>query len=423
MDRRYTLKERASAIFETANSLADELSRLGQAEPSFEHGLPVAVDPNSGEPKARDLKQKLHAMVDELNALLTEPYFHLASDRRLPTLSLHPIIRLGIAEHFPDEGTTVTDLAESLSLGPTVVKRLLKHSATYHIFYEGEADFFVHTAASRALSKDPGLRDMILMFHEECAPVWSNIHDAALKYPTSEEPKHPGWNIGHAMPDPIPPVPTASPSRAARFARAMAYVASLSSSSTTFLTTAFPFPTTPTTAFTVVDVGGGHGHASRSLARHDPHTRFIVQDTASVIAQGFATLPEHLKHRIAYQAHDVFQKQPMHGADVYLLRHVLHNWPDTCAVRILRALVPALKPGAKIVVSERVLPRRHEVHYLEEREARHFDLHLLAVLNAMERSLDEWKELFRKADGRFEFTGVKRPNGAVASVIEVTWTG
>ena len=54
--------------------------------------------------------------------------------------------------------------------------------------------------------------------------------------------------------------------------------------------------------------------------------------------------------------HDFFEEQPVKGADVYLLRWVLHDWSDSYAVRILRALIPALNKGARVILNETVLP-------------------------------------------------------------------
>lgn len=68
-----TLKERASSIFQTANSLADELAQTGHPEPTFEHGLPSHLHGNAAESEARSLKDQLLRMVDELHALLLEP--------------------------------------------------------------------------------------------------------------------------------------------------------------------------------------------------------------------------------------------------------------------------------------------------------------------------------------------------------------
>lgn len=52
---------------------------------------------------------------------------------------------------------------------------------------------------------------------------------------------------------------------------------------------------------------------------------------------------------------DFFTQQPV-TADVYYFRSIFHNWADKYCIRILQNLVPALKPGARIVIHERILP-------------------------------------------------------------------
>lgn len=68
-----TLKERAADIFQTANSLADELAVTGHPEPTFAQGLPPHLHGDAPESAARKLKDQLVRMVDELNAVLSEP--------------------------------------------------------------------------------------------------------------------------------------------------------------------------------------------------------------------------------------------------------------------------------------------------------------------------------------------------------------
>lgn len=58
---------------------------------------------------------------------------------------------------------------------------------------------------------------------------------------------------------------------------------------------------------------------------------------------------------VSFMAHDFFVPQSVTGADAYLFRWILHNWSDKYCVRILRALVPALKPGARIILNEHIL--------------------------------------------------------------------
>jgi hypothetical protein len=97
---------------------------------------------------------------------------------------------------------------------------------------------------------------------------------------------------------------------------------------------------------------------------------FSAQDSADVVMQGEEGLPADLRERISFQTHNFFEEQPVKGADVYLLRLVLHDWSDKYSIMILKALIPALKPGPKIVTTDRVIPGCGEAPYLVEREAR-----------------------------------------------------
>jgi hypothetical protein len=63
-------------------------------------------------------------------------------------------------------------------------------------------------------------------------------------------------------------------------------------------------------------------------------------------------VPEHLKGRITFMDHDMLTIQPIINADVYFWRVVLHNHPDAVVVRALQSLIPALKPGAKIMIQD-----------------------------------------------------------------------
>ncbi|RAH70083.1 uncharacterized protein BO66DRAFT_438444 [Aspergillus aculeatinus CBS 121060] len=491
-----TLQERVSTIAQTTTDLVDKLRQVGDPEPSFEHGLPPSLQTNAcagGSTAAAALRLRLLQQVDELRAVLTEPALLLTPEMQNPSLSGHAIVRLGIAESFPPEGTTVTALAQKLRLREDLVRRLLAHSATYHVYYESEPDRFVHTAASRLLAENPGMRDWIRLGCEELLPATMQIANAILRYPSSEEPKHCGWNIQNQTSEPIFRALAGMPDRASLFARAMSWHAREPGFSPRYLAEAFPWqststlldpareqsavgspddacdPTSPhSKPFTIVDMGGGLGHISQALLAHHlrlseaeghdhgtqqscpsqhehdnnqgeysarrPRRRSvqcIVQDAAQVVSQAISTAQAQpatdasrtVEPRIEFQAHDFFHEQPVKGADVYLLRLVLHDWSDKYALQILRALIPALQPGAKVVVNDRVVPGRHEVHYLVEREARDYDMYMMAFQNAKERTLEDWTALFGAADARFGWPAVHRPVGSGLAVLEFTWEG
>ena len=101
---------------------------------------------------------------------------------------------------------------------------------------------------------------------------------------------------------------------------------------------------------TVVDVGGGCGTISEGLALRLPGLRFIVQDSEEVFRH--ASVAEEVKDRVLFTPHDFFQEQPVKGAEIYYFRNIFHNWPDENCISILRNLIPALTPGAHVIIDD-----------------------------------------------------------------------
>lgn len=93
---------------------------------------------------------------------------------------------------------------------------------------------------------------------------------------------------------------------------------------------------------------------------------------------------------------------------VYYFRWVLHNYSTPYAVTILRNLVPALKPGARVIINDICLRESGFETPWDEKMVRGMDMVMLALLNAQERSEKEFRELFQAADERFVFK-VRRP--------------
>ena len=120
---------------------------------------------------------------------------------------------------------------------------------------------------------------------------------------------------------------------------------------------------------TVVDVGGSHGAYSIPIAESFPVT-CIIQDRPEVLPHNIDMQTLGLKDRVKFMAHDFFTEQPVKDADVYLFRWIFHDWSDKYSIRILKALIPALKPGARIVVHEYVLPKPGTIPLLQERALR-----------------------------------------------------
>lgn len=121
---------------------------------------------------------------------------------------------------------------------------------------------------------------------------------------------------------------------------------------------------------TVVDVGGGYGAFSIALAERFTSIRCIVQDRKEVVEEAQGKIPSNIKGRVLFHEHDFFKDQPGLEIDVFFLRWILHDWSDAYAVRILKALIPALKPGSRVLVNENIVPQHGTVSFYKEKSIR-----------------------------------------------------
>lgn len=155
---------------------------------------------------------------------------------------------------------------------------------------------------------------------------------------------------------------------------------------------------------TVVDVGGGKGHVSQFLARTAPDLKFVVQDGAYEAAQ--QELPGDLADRITitFEKYDYWKPQPR-KADVYFLRHIIHNHSDESATNLIKGFVPQLtvskdKSGGRLLICEKILTPIDSAPPLMQ-EAMKMNMTMVLVHNARERTFSEFEALFKAADPRF----------------------
>ena len=126
---------------------------------------------------------------------------------------------------------------------------------------------------------------------------------------------------------------------------------------------------------TIVDVAGSEGHISFAIAEKFPRLKFVVQDLPDVAERAKASpKATEFRDRISFQGHNFFEPQPV-AADAYLFRWIFHDWPDKYVIKILRQLVPALKPGAKIIINEGFSQPHGSLPPVIERTLRYESLH------------------------------------------------
>src|SRR5271156_1175576 len=94
---------------------------------------------------------------------------------------------------------------------------------------------------------------------------------------------------------------------------------------------------------TVVDVGGGTGALLASLLRRHPRVRVILVDLPGTVARADDLLTsKEVADRVTLHGQSFFDPLPA-GADLYLLKSVLNDWPDQEMVAILSNCAQAAK--------------------------------------------------------------------------------
>jgi len=94
---------------------------------------------------------------------------------------------------------------------------------------------------------------------------------------------------------------------------------------------------------TVVDVGGGTGAMLASLLGRHPDVRGILVDLPGTVARAGELIGSFgVGDRITVEGQSFFDPLPA-GAELYLLKSVLNDWPDEPTVAILRRCAEAAK--------------------------------------------------------------------------------
>ena len=106
----------------------------------------------------------------------------------------------------------------------------------------------------------------------------------------------------------------------------------------------------------IVDVGGGLGSLLAELAKHWPSLeRCVLFDRPQVVEQARHDLAaREMGQRLEFMAGDFLNSIPI-AADVFVVKHVLHNWQDQEAIAVLKNCVAGLNPGGSVLIVEGIL--------------------------------------------------------------------
>ncbi len=160
---------------------------------------------------------------------------------------------------------------------------------------------------------------------------------------------------------------------------------------------------------TVVDVGGGHGRLLAAILSAAPSARGVLHDLPEVVEGAPELLGRFgVADRVEVSGGSFFEAVPP-GGDAYVLKNVIHDWADEDALRILRTVRAAARPGATLLLVEAVIPEHQR-----ESLAKIIDLEMLVSAGGQERTEREYRTLFGQAG--FGFTRVVQTAGPLSLI-------
>jgi 2,7-dihydroxy-5-methyl-1-naphthoate 7-O-methyltransferase len=138
---------------------------------------------------------------------------------------------------------------------------------------------------------------------------------------------------------------------------------------------------------TVVDVGGGTGALLAGILQRHAHVRGILVDLPKAVARAAEIFQSFgIVDRVTAIGQSFFDPLPA-GADIYLLRGILNDWPDPEALAILKRCAEAAGPAGRVVVLKSVSPDDEPRGIMIE----------MVLLGGKHRSLSEFRVLAQAA--------------------------
>jgi hypothetical protein len=312
---------------------------------------------------------------------------------------LSAIAQLGVADLIAAGTRSVDYLAEECSADAGALHRLLRAAATVGLLIEtAPAEFALTPLGTTLRAGTPGsLRDFVIA---ETAPghwlPWGRLADAVKRggAMTKETLGLDPWDY-YAKND----------EEGRCFARGMSNLSAIVSGDVVRVYD-------PGDVRRVVDVGGSEGVLLRGILGRAPNARGVIFDRSDVIEGARRAVAESgMADRIDLVSGDFFADVPG-DADLYVLKSILHDWPDDKCEAIVRSVHRSAPKDSRLVLVEMLLPDTPQPSPVTL-----MDLNMLVMLGGRERTAGEYSALLQRCGYAVERV---IPTGGMFSVIEAT---
>lgn len=106
---------------------------------------------------------------------------------------------------------------------------------------------------------------------------------------------------------------------------------------------------------TIIDIGGGTGNLLFNILNKNPHLKATLFDQKNVIEEAIETVPENVRGETKMLGGD-FKKDLLGSYDCQLLKFILHDWPDSDAIEILKTCRQSINDHGHLYIIDAVIP-------------------------------------------------------------------
>jgi len=292
--------------------------------------------------------------------------------------AIHVAAELRLPELLAEKPRTSDDLALATGTHPLALRQLLRALATIDVLRQREDGAFETTPLGQRLEAEhpDSVRAWALWSGAHLWPVWGDLAYSVRTGGSARSRRLGTEGFAHLERD---------PAAGALFQRAAAELTRLDAAG---ILAAYDF----STVRCVADLGGGSGELLARILAANPALQGVLFDLPHAAEAGRSQLRQAgVANRCRVVSGDFFERAP-EGADLHLLKSVIHDWSDEDCLRLLRSVRRALGGTGRLLVIERVVPERLE-NAAAHRRLAHSDLTMLVALGSRERTESELRGL------------------------------
>ena len=285
------------------------------------------------------------------------------------------LAQMGIPDLVEAGPKSAKELASQIGADPEALHRLMRATASVGVLSEGPDGKFSETPMSAVLRSNgkPSLRAVAMMGGRE----WHGRGWSRLEYCVRTGKQA----LEQIYGAPIFEYFKQHPDEGQIFNDAMT---SISAGDSPAVVDAYSFEG----IHSIVDVGGGHGLLLATIMARNPQMKGTLYDEPHVI-EGAKNGPlKPVMERCTLAFGDMFSSVPA-GADAYIMKHIIHDWPDELCVKILKSCRKGVNPGGKLLVVDDVIQPGNDFY-----AGKFLDLQMLIFPGGKERTEKQFRELF-----------------------------